>query len=56
MAKTKADKAKKHFIFTAEVLITADSEADARIDLIGLMDEHDIEWDVEEESELERAD
>jgi len=35
------------FIYTAIVEIEAKSEEDARIELLELMDRHDIDWDVE---------
>ncbi len=36
------------FTFFAQVDIEAENEDDARIDLINLMDEHDILWEKEE--------
>lgn len=39
----------KKFICTADVVIEAEDEDDARIELLIKMDDHDIYWDVEEE-------
>ena len=43
----KGDKMRK-FTFFAEVNIEAENEDDARIELINLMDKHDILWELEE--------
>jgi len=42
---------KKTFRFLAEVIIEAENENDARIDLINLMDEHNILWELEDETD-----
>jgi len=38
----------RKFTFFAEVNIEAENEDDARIELINLMDKHDILWELEE--------
>ena len=40
----------KKFIYTATVEIEADNEDDAYIELIIKMDDHDIDWELEQES------
>ena len=39
---------KKEFMFRAEAKIVAESEDDAQIEIINLMDKHDILWEEEE--------
>jgi len=36
------------FICTAEVMIEAENQDDAAIELLGKMDAHDIHWEIEE--------
>ncbi|GAH15904.1 unnamed protein product [marine sediment metagenome] len=38
----------KKFIYFAKVIIEAKNEDDAQIELINLMDEHNIYWEKEE--------
>jgi len=38
----------KEFIYNAQVVIKAENEDDAQIELIDLMDKHDIFWEKEE--------
>ena len=37
------------FVFIAEVKVKAENEADARIELLDLMNAHDIYWELEEQ-------
>ena len=39
----------KTFRFLAEVVIKTENEDDARMELINLMDEHNIYWELEDE-------
>lgn len=41
----------KKFICIAEVVVEAEDEDDARIELLCKMDDHDISWEVEEDEE-----
>lgn len=36
------------FTYTTQVTVEADNEDDAQIELINLMDKHDIIWELEE--------
>jgi len=41
----------KKFICTAEVVVEAEYENDAWIELLCMMDAHDISWEVEEKED-----
>lgn len=43
----------KSFIFRTEVKIVAESEDDAQMEIIDIMDDHDILWEVEEIEQCE---
>ncbi len=43
----------KTFNFFADVIIQAENEEDARIELTNLMDEHEIYWELKEKPDNE---